>query len=144
MHIPVPCHKCARFHSIVKTPSASFLCTDPLSSTQVAARTWSMILQRHLDLPLYNDDIDDLLWAHRQEPIDPRGDHALICRHGFGVVRRHNSLPNDIARSVIKRAGLRFTLGNPFLVEGRSFRSADIFAQPAAPGPGGTPGKPTA
>lgn len=143
-HSRAECRKCARFHFLVKTSAATFLCAHPVSSTLVATRTWSVTLQQHLDLPLYDDHNDDMLRAHGQEPTYRRGEHALTCTHGFGVVHRRNTVRNAIARSMIKPAGLHFTLEHPFLVEGRSFHPADILAHPPLPRPGGTPGKPTA
>lgn len=76
--------------------------------------------------------------------MDKRGDHALICKHGVGVVYRQNSLCNAIAWSSIKPAGIRFTAESPSLVEGRSFRPVDILAQCPSPPPGEAHGKPTA
>lgn len=76
-------------------------------------------------------------------PSGPTRDHALTCSQ-FRRCSRHPLSTERHARSVIKPAGLRFTLEHPFFVEGHSFRPADILARPPASPAGGTPGKPTA
>lgn len=67
------CREQARFHPIVKTPTAAFLCAHPLSCTQVATRTWPIMLQRHLELAVYDDDTDDMRYAYYQDAMDRHG-----------------------------------------------------------------------
>lgn len=100
--------------------------------------------QRHLDLPLYDAASNEMLCAHRQELMDLRGDHAPICKRGFGVVHRHNALRNAIARSVVEEVGIRYNLEHTVLVEGGNFRPADIRAQPPTLPHWASPGKRTA
>ena len=76
--------------------------------------------------------------------MDPMGDHASICKKGFGVVHRHNSVCNAFARHVLRPAGLAYSLEVPFLLPNSSRRPADILVQPTPPRPGERARKPTA
>ncbi|CDF40212.1 unnamed protein product [Chondrus crispus] len=76
--------------------------------------------------------------------MDARGDHAAICRHGFGVVHRHNTVRNLLARHAFRAAGLCCDLEVPSLLPNTANRPADILVQPASPPSGALPDRPTA
>ena len=76
--------------------------------------------------------------------MDPRGDHATKCKHGFGITHRHNSLRNCIARQLFKPSGLAYRLEVSFLIPDTAHRPADILVQAGPPPPGALPERPTA
>ena len=76
--------------------------------------------------------------------MDPRGDHAAICAHGFGVVHRNDTVRNLLARHAFRAAGLSCNLEVPFLLAGSAARPAEILVQPAAPPAGAPPDRPIA
>ena len=134
----------ARYNSLRAPGAASFLCAHPSLTSRVSSDVWSIMLKRHLDTPVYDDSIIPLLCTHCQRPMDTRGDHAAMCRHGYGVVHRHNILRNALARHAFRAAGLRCDLEVPSLLPGTSHRPADLLVQPAPPPAGDLPDRPTA
>jgi len=76
--------------------------------------------------------------------MDSRGDHATICKSGFGVVHRHNTVRNTFARQVFKPAGIAYSLEVPSLIPNTALSPADILVQPSPPPPGSLPDKPIA
>lgn len=102
------------------------------------------MLRRYLGITVYEDSTQPLLCSHCNQPMDPYGDHATICKHGFGVVHRHNTLRNTLARHVLKGTGLSYTIEAPFLIPHTSSRPTDILVQPTPPPTGEAPGRPTA
>ena len=102
------------------------------------------MLRRHLDTPVYDDSIKPLLCSHFRRPMDTRGDYAVLCRHGFGVVHRHNTVRNALSRHSFRAAGLQCDLEVPFFIPGTAHCPSDILFQPAPPPAGALPDRPTA
>ena len=143
-HTAVSVRRRARYNSLCALGATSFLCAHPTLTSRVSSEVWSMMLRRHLDTPVYDDSIKPLLCSHCSRPMDTRGDHAAMCRHGFGVVHRHNTVRNALARHAFRAAGLQCDLEVPFLIPGTAHRPADILVQPAPPPAGALPDRPTA
>lgn len=133
-----------RFRSLLAPGATSFLTAHPAATSRIHNATWSTMLRRHLDAPITFDSISPLRCAHCSKPLDPRGDHATICSHGFGLVHRHNTVRNVFARHVFRGAGLAYSLEVPFLLPNSAARPADILVQPSPPAPGLPCDKPTA
>lgn len=134
----------ARFHSILAPGATAFLHAHPSSSSRIYSAQWSIMLRRHLDIPVYDDSVRPLICSHCSKPMDSRGDHATICKHGFGVVHRHNTVRNTFARDVVKPAGMSYDFEVPLLLPNTHRRPADILVQPGPPAAGAPPDKSTA
>ena len=132
------------YNSLGVPSASSFLCAHPALTSRVSSRMWSCMLRRHLDTPVFSDSIRPLICTHCRRPMDPRGDHAAICAHGFGVVNRHNTVRNLLARHAFRAAGLSCNLEVPFILPGSDARPADILVQPTAPPAGAPPDRPIA
>ena len=101
------------------------------------------MLRRHLDIPLYDDSLRPLLCTHFDRAMDARGAHAVICRHGFGVTHRHNTIRNVLARHAFRAARLRCDLEVPHQLPDTARRPADLLVQPPPPA-GSLSDRPTA
>ncbi|CDF35250.1 unnamed protein product [Chondrus crispus] len=134
----------ARYNSLLAPGGASFICAHPSLTTRVSSAVWSCMLRRHLDTPVYDDSRSPLTCSHCGRAMDARGDHAANCKHGYGVVHRHNIVRNTLARFAFRAAGLACDREVPFLTPGTAHRPADILVQPAPPPAGALPDRPTA
>ena len=106
----------ARFHSILAPGATVFLHAYWPSSSSVYSAQWSIMLRRHLYVSVYGDSVRPLIRSHCSKPMASRGDHATICKHGFGVEHRHNTVRNTFARNVVKPTGLYDNLEVPLLL----------------------------
>eukprot|EP00177_Eucheuma_denticulatum_P000468 GFKZ01000823.1.p2 GENE.GFKZ01000823.1~~GFKZ01000823.1.p2 ORF type:complete len:114 (-),score=3.29 GFKZ01000823.1:467-808(-) len=93
-------------------PSSSF--THPSAASKIQEFAWSMMLRRHLDLPVYEDSSAPLRWHHCHALMDPRGHYASICKTGFGVVQPHNKVRIMFVTQVYYPAGLACQIEVPF------------------------------
>ena len=134
----------ARYNSLRAPGAASFLCAHPALTSRISSSIWSCMLRRHLDTPMFDDSIRPLLCIHCHRPMDARGDHATVCRHGFGLIHRHNIVRNVLARHAFRAAGLQCDFEVPFLLPDTARRPADLLVQPPAPPSGAPPDRPTA
>ena len=133
----------ARFNSILAPGSTAFLHAHPSSSSRVYSAQWSIMLRRHLDIPVYDDSVRPLICSHCSIPMDSRGDHDTIGKHGFGVVHHHNTVRNTLARNVVKPAGLSYDFEVPLLLLNAHRRPADLLVQLGPLAAGAPPEKST-
>ena len=143
-HTLVSVRRRARYNSLCAPGAASFFCAHPALASRVSNEVWSGMLRRHSDSQVYDDSIQPLLCSHCRRPMDIRGDHAAMCRHGFGTVHRHNTVRNTLARHAFRAAGLSCDMEVAFLIPGTAHRPADLLVQPAPPPAGALPDRPTA
>lgn len=121
----------ADYHSLCVQGAASFLCAHPSLASRVSSEGWSCMLRNPLDAPVYDDSIQPLLSAHCRRSMDVCGAHAPICKHGFGTLHRHQTVPNTLARHAFSAAGLSCDFEVPFLIPGAAHHPADLLVQPA-------------
>lgn len=76
--------------------------------------------------------------------MDARGDDAANCKHGYGVMHRHNIVRNTHARHAFRAGGLQCDREVPLHISRTAYRPADLLVQPAPPPPGSIPDWPTA
>ena len=143
-HDAASTRKHARYNSLRAPGAASFLCAHPSLTSRVSSSVWSCMLRRHLDTPVYDDSIHPLVCAHCHRSMDARGDHASICRHGFGVIHRLETVRNVLARYAFRAAGLQCDLEVPYMLPDTARCPADLLVQPTAPPAGAPPDRPTA
>ena len=67
--------------------------------------------------------------------MDSRGEHASQCKHGFGLVHRHDRVRNTLMRHVFRTADLVCQLEVLFLIQNTERRPADILVMPGPPSP---------
>ena len=143
-HTSATVRRRVRYHSLVGTNAAAFLIAHPSTATTVHSTHWSVMLRRHLDLPVYHDTTPTITCPHCHRRMDNRGDHATKCSHGFGYTHRHNTLRNAIARKIFKPAGLAYNIEVPFLIPDSNLRPADILVQAHSSQVSESPTRPTA
>lgn len=130
-------------HNSLPSPGASAFLTAPSACFHVSSSLWSIMLRRHLEIPVY-DNSTQLRCTQCHAAMDPQGDHAASCCSGYGFTHRHNNVRNTLASHLFRAVGLVARIEVPFLVPGTSLRPADIFVQPPTSPPGAAPSLPVA
>ena len=133
-----------RFHSTMAPGASAFLNAHPSVTKSVHNTQWTIMLRRHLDVPVYEDSIAPLRCNNCIKHMDHRGDHATHCKLGFGPTHRHNSLRNKLVQHLFRPAGRACKIEVSFLLPNASHHPADVLVEPPQPPPGSLPGKPTA
>jgi hypothetical protein len=57
--------------------------------------------------------------------MDPYGDHAVTCKHGPHIIRRHNRMPY-VQNIITNEAGLKSRLEKTGLIAGRKDHPVDV------------------
>ena len=126
----------ARRHAFLETPAAAFLSAHPANATHTPSPMWSVMLRRHLGLPVYDDTARPLRCAECTEPMDAGGDHGSdLCKKGLGWNNRHSAVVRVFGHDVFRAAGAGTSYEVPYLVPGLNLRPADILVHPL-PSPG--------
>lgn len=135
---------CPRHHKAYKTRSdtwpcfpqqwcRSFSASAPTTTTKVSTTHWSIMLCRHLGLPVYIDSTRH----YCQQSLDGYGDHATdMCPSEFGHRHRHDSIWNALAITssvpLVWILSLRFETSSLVPILGRETFSYTLPAPPLA------------
>ena len=120
-----------RRHAFLATPATAFLSAHPANVTRTPSPLWSIMLRRHLDLPVYDDTSQPLSCAECSSTMDAHGDHGSdLCKKGLGWTHRHNTVVRIFGHDVFRAAGAGTQYEVPYLVPNLNLRPADLLVHP--------------
>lgn len=95
----------AQRNSLLYPFAYAFLTAHPANSTQVSPHIWSIMLRRHLNLPVFDSSIA-LVCTHCHSYMDAQGDHASHCKTGYSTTTRRSQSQGSFSVSSVKGPSL--------------------------------------